>query len=85
MRVRASVSRPAYGWGPVVEHGAVGEVARLGYGLVRVRVLSLRLSLRLSLSLNHNLTPNLREQRVHRAAALHGRGVARDQLESEVD
>ena len=31
VRVRASVSRPAYGWGPVVDHGAVGEVASLGY------------------------------------------------------
>ena len=31
VRVRRDVSQPAYGWGPVVDHEAVGEVVSLGY------------------------------------------------------
>jgi hypothetical protein len=38
VRVRASVSDPAYGWGPVVNHGAVGPRPRPSPRLVRVRV-----------------------------------------------
>ena len=30
VRVRSDLTRPSYGWGPVVEHGAVGEVVRRG-------------------------------------------------------
>jgi hypothetical protein len=30
VRVRSDLVRPSYGWGPVVERGAVGEVVRRG-------------------------------------------------------